>query len=296
MQTKRQLLPLHGLRAFEAIARQNAMSEAADELGVTQSAMSQQLKKLEDLLDARLFDRQFKPLRLTAEGKQLLGAVTQALDLMARATSEIQSGEIEGDLTVSCVPGLAANWFVPILGEFLEAHPKIRIRVVTDLWSHPIKLEDVDLAIGYGNANHPGKRVVHLGHPAYFPVCSPTLIGQESAVRHASDLLNFNLLHAYDKGAWSRWFAGAGVLDARPRQEVVFDTPGLSMQAARAGYGVALSDAVWVRNDLASGALIRLSDFSIATIEPYHIITPPADLLKPTARMLEQWLVDRYQG
>ncbi len=293
---KRQFLPLNAMRVFEAVARQNNMARAADELGVTHSAVSQQIKKLEDLLDARLFDRQHKPVRLTAEGQRLLVSVTRAIDLLARAAGEISNGEIEGDLTVSCVPGLGANWFVPALGEFLDTYAKLHVHVVTDFWHHPVQGEDADLAIAYGSAEHPDKRVVLLGHPEFFPVCSPKFVGNQRSIRDASHLLKCNLLHDYNKETWSRWFAAAGVVDMGPRRDIVFDSAHLSLQAARAGHGVALGDAATVQHDLKEGRLIRIFDQSIPAIHPYYIVTPPSDRLKPAALALEAWLLDRYRA
>ena len=293
---KRQLLPLNALRVFEAVARHRTMARAADELGVTHSAVSQQIGKLEDLLDARLFDRRHKPLLPTADGQQLLGSVTHALDLLARAAGEISSGEIEGDLTVACVPGLGANWFVSVLGEFLDTYAKIDVHVVTDFWHHPIQSEDADLSIAYGSAEHPDKRVTLLGHPEFFPVCSPRLVGNRRTFRAASDLLSCSLLHDYSKETWSRWFAASGVDDAQPRRDIVFDSAHLSLQAARAGHGVALGDAATVQHDLKEGRLIRLFESSIPAIHPYYIVTPPTHRLKPAASALESWLLQRYHA
>jgi len=296
MPLRRQLLPLNALRVFEAVARQRNMARAAEELGVTHSAVSQQIKKLEDLLDVEMFDRRHKPLRLTDDGQQLLGPVTQAMDILSAATHEVSRGEIEGELTVSCVPGLGSNWFVPALGEFLDAFAKIQVHVVTDFWHHPEQGEEADLAIAYGSAEQPDKRVVLLGHPEFFPVCTPRFVRSRGAIRDPSQLLTYNLLHDNSKETWSRWFAAAGVADIGARRDIVFDSAHLSLQAARAGHGVALGDAATVQHDLEQGRLLQLVDQRIPAIHPYYIVTPPTSRLKPAALAVEGWLLTRYRA
>ncbi len=296
MLMKRQRLPLHALRAFEAAARQSNLVRAAEELGVTHSAVSHQLRKLEESLNARLFDRRHKPLRLTQEGEQFLVAVTDAFDRLSRAAGEIQGGVFEGDLTVSCVPGLGANWLVPILGEFLSTYARVRIRIVTEYWHHPSEAEDADLAIAYGSAEHPGKRVVLLGHSEFFPVCSPRLVSDPRSIRDPSDLLGFNLLHEHSDETWSRWFIAAGVDDIGVSRGIFFDSAHLSLQAARAGYGVAMGDTPTVYGDLKEGRLIRLFAEAVPAIHPYYVITPALERMKPAAQTLEAWIIERFRA
>ncbi len=295
MQIKRQNIPLNALRVFETVARQQNMARAADELCVTHSAVSQQVRKLEDLLNARLFDRSHKPLRLTAKGESLLASVTHGLDILARGTGQICHGEIDGEVNVSCVPGLGANWFVHMLGEFMRSHDKVRFRVFTEFWQQPGQREEVDLAIIYGSADHPGKRVTRLGHPEFFPVCSPQLLNTRHVIRHASELLGYTLLHDHGEDTWARWFAATGVEGQGTGRNLIFDSAHLSLQAARTGHGIALADAATVQKDLIEGRLIRLLSQSIPATHPYYIVTPPADRLNPAVLALETWLLEQYR-
>ncbi len=149
MRINRQNLPLNGLRTFEVVARERNMTSAAEELNITHSAVSQQIRKLEDALATKLFDRRRKPLGLTAKGEELLASVSKGLDILTRGTEETCSGEIEGELEICCIPGLGSNWFVPVLGEFLSTYDKVRVQVSTDHWHHPTQLKKVDLALSY---------------------------------------------------------------------------------------------------------------------------------------------------
>ena len=203
MSFQRRNIPLNGLRTFEAVARHRNMVSAADELCVTHSAVSQQIRKLETHLNAQLFDRRHKPLRLTIKGERLLSKVTNGLNLLTQGAEEACHGEIEGTLKVSCTPGLCANWFVYVLGDFLQSYDKVLASVHSAPGRQPEMPEDVDLAIIYGGAEYAGMRMTRLGHPEFFPVCSPQLLTGQPAIRQPSDLLRFTLLHDYGEKTWA---------------------------------------------------------------------------------------------
>ena len=225
-----------------------------------------------------------------------MSKVTYGLNVLNRAAEEICHGEIAGELKVSCVPGLGANWFVYVLGDFLHSHDNLVAQVLSDNWQNPRPTEDVDLALVYGSSDYPGMRVTRLGHPEFFPVCSPQLIGTRHAMRHASDLLRFTLLHDYGEKTWARWFAAASIDSPEPNRDMMFDSAHLSLQAARAAHGIALADEATVYRDLNDGRLIRLFELSIPATHPYYIVTPPTDRLKPAARALEAWLLEQYRA
>lgn len=287
----RNRLPLNALRAFEAAARHRNLVRAAEELAVTHGAVSHQIRALEEQLASPLFDRSQRPMGLTPAGAQLLAAVHDSFERLTRAASAIKSGEIEGEITLSCVPGLAANWLVPRLGEFLSLHANVAVHVLTEYWRHPKMADRADLAIAYGSAEHPGKRVVRLGHAEFFPVCSPTL---KRLLGMPKDLLEQTLLHEYSDEAWSRWFAAAGLAPTGSIRGVYFDSAHLSLEAARAGYGVAMGDLATVRNDLASRRLVRPFRLSVPAAFPYYLIAPPETEQAPAARALEEWLIAEF--
>jgi DNA-binding transcriptional LysR family regulator len=287
---RRQALPLHALRAFEAAARHRSLLRGAEELSVTHGAISQQIKLLERVLKKQLFDRTKRPIALTSAGQQLLSAVTESFGRLARTTTAIENGELEGEITLSCVPGLAANWLVPALHSFLASHSGISLRIKTEYWRHPTAADHVDLAVVYGSAEHPGKKVTLLGHSEFFPVGSPKLVGSKRKNFSAGAITQFTLLHEYSSETWSRWFVsmGSNLPDSRG---VTFDGAHLTLQAARFGAGVAMGDLPTVRNDLEQGHLLRLSDVSVPAAHPYYLVTSPETANRPDIKALEDWLI-----
>ena len=293
-QIKRSRLPLSALRAFEAAARHRNLLRAADELAVTHGAVSHQIRALELQLKAQLFDRRRRPILLTQAGEQLLAAVHDSFDRLTRVASAIQNGEIEGEITLSCVPGLATNWLVPRLGDFLSRHANVTVHVVTEYWRHPKMADQSDVAIAYGSAEHPGKRVVRLGHAEFFPVCSPALKKRKPSIKRPPDLLKYTLLHEYNDEAWSRWLAAVGVAGLKSARSAYFDGAHLSLEAARAGYGIAMGDMATVRDDLVKKRLVRLFAQTVPAAFPYYLVAPPEAEQPPALRALEEWLIAEF--
>lgn len=286
-------LPLHAMRTFAVAARHLNFVKAARELFVTHGAVSHQIRALEDQFGKPLFDRQRRPMRLTPAGEQLLAVVNDCLVRLQRAASAIQDGEIEGELTLSCVPGIASNWLVPNLGRFVAMHSSIGVHVVTEYWQRPIA-DGSDLAVIYGAASHPGKRVVLLGQSEFFPVCSPQLLEVSGPIARPADIARHTLLHEYNDETWSRWFAMAGIDDVAVARRIYFDGAHLSLQAARAGYGIAMGDPATVRDDLRRGTLVRLFDTAVPAAYPYYLIAARRSEQTAAARALEEWLLAEF--
>lgn len=287
---KRRDLPLYALRGFEATARRSSLTGAAEELGVTYSAISHQIRKLEEILTTDLFDRRHKPLRLTPKGHLLLARVTDSFDRLSLATEEVVDNELEGELTVSCVPGLGTNWFIPILGQFLKSYTRLDVHITTEFWHQSAVNDDVDLAIAYGSAEHAGRRVVRLGQSEFFPVCSPRIM---NGLSKPQGLSGMTLLHDHSEETWSRWLLEASFGDIDDRRDIYFDSAHMALAAARDGLGVAMGDRPTVQRELTEGRLVRLFDYSIPALHPYYIVTPPLDRIKPAAQALETWVVEQ---
>ena len=287
-------LPLHALRTFSVAARHLNMVAAARELFVTHGAVSHQIRSLETQLGKPLFDRSKRPMQLTTAGEQLLRVVNDCLDRLQRSAQAIESGEIEGELTVSCVPGVAANWLVPNLGDFVSQHARIAVHVLTEHWQHPGIAARADLGISYGSAERTGKRVVLLGQAEYYPVCSPKLLEAAGPIRTPHDIAQHTLLHEYSDTTWTRWFATVGMEDVRIARRVHFDGAHLSLQAARAGYGIAMGDLSTVRKDLADGTLVRLFNVAIPAAYPYYLVAAPRAEQSAAAVALEEWLIENF--
>src|SRR6266853_130917 len=195
----RRLPPLNALKAFEAVARSNSVTRAAEELSVTQGAVSQQVRALEATLGVKLFNRERQRLVITEAGRDYLGVVRDALDRIAASTERLLQRQSSGVLTVSTSPDFAAKWLVHRLGKFAEAHPEIDLRISATLHHVDFVREDVDLAVRHGDGNWEGLHVERLSAEQLFPVCSPKLADGRQRLSKPADVLKFPLLHLDSK-------------------------------------------------------------------------------------------------
>jgi LysR family transcriptional regulator, glycine cleavage system transcriptional activator len=282
----RSLPPLHALQVFAVAAHCGTFSRAAKQLRVTQSAISRQVKLLEDHLGLALFIRHKRGLRLTAEADALLPVVDEAFTRVMRACDALSG--VAQSLTLRMPPTLAIRWFLPLLPSLRTIMPDVDVRVSTDDSREPrFEDSDVDAAIIYGRGNWPGLEAIHLMPERLTPVCSPELAKR---LKVPADLKGLQLLHCYPVQAWSRWLAGAGVgwIASRPGQ--TFDTLELALSAATRSQGVALGDFNLLRETLRDGVLVapfgHLLDQGVA----YYLIYPTRRAQLPKIRVLREWL------
>jgi LysR family transcriptional regulator, glycine cleavage system transcriptional activator len=205
----RRLPQLNALKAFEAAARHISFTRAAEELCVTQGAVSHQVKALESELGIKLFNRERQRLIITDAGRDYLAVVREAFDRIAMGTERLVQRQSSGTLTVSTSPDFAAKWLVHRLGRFAEAHPEIDLRVSGTLHHVDFAREDVDIAVRHGDGHWPGLHVTQLCTEHLFAVCS---YGLASKLSRPSDVLKLPLLHLDDRTAWSEWLDAAGVI------------------------------------------------------------------------------------
>src|SRR5258708_8134999 len=191
----RQLPPLNALKAFEAAARSESFTRAAEELCVTQGAVSHQVKALEGELAIKLFNRERQRLIITEAGRDYLTVIRDALDRIALGTERLLQRQNAGVLTVSTSPDFAAKWLVHRLGHFAEAHPEIDLRVSATLHHVDFAREEVDLAVRHGDGNWPGLDTVRLSSEQLFAVCSPKLLTGRRRLTKPSDMLKYPLIH-----------------------------------------------------------------------------------------------------
>ena len=189
------LPPLNTLKAFEAAARHESFTRAAEELFVTQGAVSQQVKALESGLGLKLFNRERQRLIITEAGRDYLTVVRDALDRIAVGTERLLQRQNAGVLTVSTSPDFAAKWLVHRLGNFAEAHPEIDLRISATLHHVDFAREEVDLAVRHGDGNWPGLDPVQLSSEQLFAVCSPKLLSGRRKLGKPADILKLPLIH-----------------------------------------------------------------------------------------------------
>src|SRR3954451_25221818 len=251
------LPPLNNLKAFEAAARHESFTRAAEELCVTQGAVSQQVKALEAGLGIKLFSRERQRLIITEAGRDYLTIVRDALDRIAIGTERLLQREKAGVLTVSTSPDFAAKWLVHRLGHFAEAHSGIDLRVSATLHHVDFAREEVDLAVRHGDGNWPGLATVKLSAEQLFVVCSPALLPGGRKPSKPVDILKYPLIHLDSRADWARWLQAAGLEDAEAIHGPVLNRASMVIDAAINGQGVALARTTLSAWDLINGRLVR---------------------------------------
>jgi LysR family transcriptional regulator, glycine cleavage system transcriptional activator len=286
----RRLPPLNGLKAFEAAARSESFTRAAEELNVTQGAVSHQVKALEDILGLKLFHRERQRLILTEAGRDYLGVIRDALDRIAVGTERLFQRQESGVLTVSTSPDFAAKWLVNRLSRFGEKHPDVDLRVSATTHYVDFARDDVDVAIRHGDGNWPGLEVERLYSERLFPVCSPKLVGGRSRIAKPADLLKFPLLRLEDAKNWTRLFEAAGV-KATIGPGPVLNRASMLIDAAIDGHGIALARTALAAWDLLNGRLVRPLDVSLRIANTYWIVCSKAASNVPKIARFRNWVL-----
>jgi LysR family transcriptional regulator, glycine cleavage system transcriptional activator len=287
----RRLPPLNALRAFEAAARHLSFTRAADELHVTQTAISHQIKALEERLAVRLFRRLPRGLLLTEEAQRYLPPIRDAFDQIAAATEQLGAGGSSGRLTVSVLPSFAAKWLVPRLGRFRATHPDLDLRISASSQLVDFARDDVDIAIRMGRGRYPGLRVDRLFGESMLPVCAPKLLSGAHPLRRPEDLREHVLLHDDDHTGWQLWLELSGVEGVDPTRGPIFTDSAMVVQAAAEGQGVALARRVLAAGDLAAGRLVQPFEVSLPHDLAYYLVSPEATAEQPRIRAFRAWLL-----
>ncbi len=289
----RRLPPLNALRAFEAAARHLSFTRAAEELHVTQTAISHQIRALEEHLGIRLFRRLPRGLVLTSEAQLFLPPVRAAFEQIAAATRRIAREEAGGVLTVSALPSFAAKWLVPRIGRFRTAHPEIDLRISATLELADFARDDVDVAIRCGRGDYPGLRVDRLFGETLSPVCSPALLERPPGLAAPRDLRHHTLLHDNDDlDGWRVWLELAGVEGIDPTRGLSFGDASMMLQAAIDGQGVALGRSALAAADIAAGRLVRPFELSRPFRFAYWLVCPQTSAERPKVAAFRGWLLE----
>src|SRR5215212_7677559 len=287
----RRLPPLNALKAFEAAARSESFTRAAEELCVTQGAVSHQVKALEATLGIKLFTRERQRLVITDAGREYLNVVRDALDRIAAGTERIVQRQNAGVLTVSTSPDFAAKWLVYRLGRFAEAHPGIDLRVSATMHHIDFVREEVDVAVRHGDGNWNGLDAVRLCTEQLLPICSPKLMVGRNRLTKPADLLKTPLLHLDDSKAWSRWFDAADVAYPETSHGLVLNRASMLIDAAVDGQGVALARTTLAAWDLINGRLVRPFRIALPLTKTYWIVCPKATASLPKIVAFQDWLL-----
>lgn len=289
--------PLNALRAFEVAARHLSFTRAADELFVTPSAVSHQIKTLEDNLGLLLFQRDAKALTLTAAGKAYLPGVQEAFKQLAFATHHLHRSQGAPALKINVPPTFAVKWLTPRMRSFMQAHPDIDLKVSTTKDAVDFMREDFDMAVRYGRGVYPGLHTELCLPVEVFPVCSPALARDPvRPLRVPADLRRHTLLHddsSYPDVSnpnWAMWLDRAGVTDVDATRGPSFWPSHLVIGAAIDGLGVALAKKHWVVDDIAAGRLVRPFEGSMPVEFAYHLLVPEERLQEPRVAAFLTWM------
>jgi LysR family glycine cleavage system transcriptional activator len=288
----RPYLPLNALRSFEAAARRLSFTLAGQELGVSQVAVSRQVKLLEEWLGATLFTRGTRAIHLTPEGARLLEAVRQALDALALATGQISRRGRRDVLAIQAYTTFAQRWLIPLLGRFHDEHPDIEVRLTTSVIPVDFAYQDLDAAVRSGNGRSwPGLEADFLTPIELLPVASPALLEQER------NLARLTLLHSLARPEdWRLWLARAdatGPVDGR--RGLKFESSTLAYEAALQGSGVAMGIEVLVRGYLASGALVSPFGPPLRLTGGYYLVRPKQRPASAAMQQFRTWLLGQLE-
>jgi len=289
--------PLIAARSFEAAARHKSFQKAADELNVTPTAISHQVKRLEEYLGQALFVRLNRAVELTNAGAAL--ALTLH-DIFTRLDSALdpQLQHARSTIVLSAMPSLAAKWLAPRMPDFEARYPHWQVRMQVEDKLVDFKTDQVDIALRYGPGKYPGLHARRWMKAEVFPVCSPALLERIPLARPA-DLRRHTLIHnelTSQRGrppSWTEWLQEAGVDKIDAVRGPLFDTTYMALEAAQAGHGVALAPAPLVERDIDSGRLVRPLALTLDNPYAFWIVCPRQNLQDEKIKAMTAWLLQQ---
>ncbi|WP_171176540.1 LysR family transcriptional regulator [Ruegeria sp. HKCCD8929] len=296
MTASRRFLPsISALRALEALGRLGSASAVAEELALTQSAVSRQLQSLEAQLGVDLIQRDRKRLSLTPVAQEYVIEIREALNQITQASLRLHVAQVGGTLNLAILPTFGMRWLVPRLPEFARLHPEITINMSTRLRSFNFASEPFDAAIHFGEPDWPGTDRLLLKSERVLPVCAPTLL-PNGTPKSPKDLLRLPLLHIQTRPrAWQDWFGQLDVTYTAPLPSTVHDQFSTISQAAIHGLGVALLPSYLVEQELATGRLVAAYPDEVESIGAYYLVWPKSKSKDPSLREFRHWLAAQAQ-
>ncbi|WP_085588912.1 transcriptional regulator GcvA [Thalassospira sp. MCCC 1A01428] len=291
------LPPLQALRAFDAAARHLNFTRAAEELFVTQGAVSQQIRQLEEYLGFRLFFRLPRRLQLTDEGERLARATSEGFTRIAGEIESLLAVEEAGVVTVSVLQSFAVKWLIPRLGHFRAEHPDIDVRIHADDRLVDFRTEGIDLAVRFGRGHYPNLHTERLMRDEVFPVCSPDYLANSPILHVPQDIAGHQLLHdatsdpSLPRAAdWQFWLDGVGVTGIDLRRGLRFNSGDMVIQAALMGQGVGVARTSLAAQDLKAGLLVRPFPQKVVSSYAYYVTCPEENLNRPRVMAFIRWL------
>lgn len=287
----RRLPPLKALRAFESAARLMSFTRAADDLSVTQTAVSHQVRALEEWFGVSLFRRGGRKLALTESGKLLYPAVAEAFDRIAEVAERVRGVVDRRTLNISVTPTFGSRWLAQRLGRFWREHPDIDLRLHYSVQRVDFVRDGVDAAVRWGRGHWEGVEAERLMAAWAMPLCSPSLLAGERPLRKPADLAHHTLLHETDYQEWTEWLAAAGVRDVDGQRGSVINDPNIIVRAAVDGHGVAMGIPSMLADEIDSGRLVAPFGMTPDSELAYYFVCPRVALDRPLVKAFRDFLV-----
>ena len=285
---------LKSIQAFEAVARNMSFKAAADELCVTPTAVSHQVKSLEEFFGVQLFHRLTRSLRFTTEGAAYAPLVIEAFEKLSEASDAILGDELEGVLTISTTGSFASNWLSPRLKRFTDRYPQFAVRVQSSDEVIDFKKDEVDVAIRYGNGAYEDLHAAWVLDDYVSAVCAPNLL---SAKPDLEELQRAQLIQYEWAGfsgedpSWDRWFEQNGDTGSVIKPFVTYSEEHMCISAAANGHGVALVSLIAAAQGLENGSLVAPYDDRIKN-KSYFLVCPQSAANRMKIKVFQDWLLE----
>jgi LysR family glycine cleavage system transcriptional activator len=281
---------LNALRAFVAVGKHGTLKGAAAELFVTPSALSHQIKNMEDMLNIQLFQRSKAGLSLTDAGHLIHKDLEQSFSLIQQALQKLNTNPKNHVLNISMLSTFAMRWFIPRLSSFQKQYPDVEVRISTSIHEVDFAHEDMDCAIRSGHGQWQGLHTEYLFTETFTPVCNPEIA---SHLHSPEDLEGFTLLHARLRpDDWQVWLKAVGA-NIQITREQTFETRNFAIQAAVDGLGIAIVDPSLVAEDINSGRLITPFSKALADKSAYYFVYPKKQVSNQAIQQLQDWLLQQ---
>lgn len=289
----RRLPPLNALRAFEAAARHGSFNKAAEELCVTPSAVSHQLKSLEEFLGQKLFRREKRQVYLTGAGERYLGSVQLALDEVESATRRLMTATNTSAVNISVAPFFLTRWLVPRITHFQQKHPDVELRFSSTMGYIDFEHSDTDMAVYYGRGKWDDVESFLLRNIVQTPVCSPDFLEGPDALKEPADIVKHTLIYITGRRhEWNNALRQVGLSQSAATHTMSFSSTSLAVSAAIEGIGIALADRVLVQREIETGKLVAPFDLSFDTQNGFYLVYKKNRALTQGMQAFRDWIME----
>jgi len=283
------------LRAFEAVGRHGSFKRAAEELHVTQSALSHHVRHLEQHLGLALLQRLHRRIELTDDGRRLCSECSAGFESLERAVRQLMISDAQDALTVSIAPYFSAKWLTPRLGNWWTRHPNIDLQLRHAYQPADFLHDKVDAGISWGHGRWEDAEVRKVLTGEFIAVCAPALARELAPRKGLAALARQRLLCEFDKRHWDEWFKRAGDTSSRQLDVVLIDDSHALRRAAVDGHGVALFFRGLLQDDLRSGQLVQLLDVTVDPGAAYYFVRPKGKPINAKVAAFQRWLMDEVR-